>query len=396
MVTIYITVKTKNIFRGAVLFLLLLSSPYIKSQDSVVKKNSPVKTIWDIPHKTAWEKWMWIHRSIVLKITSKRPVKHDTAYIRSFKNRFVVTIPVSNRFLRFGLIDVESGNKLVFAPNLHYNLGFCISSRWVTFIVNSRIKIYSGDAKIKGQTKYRDYQISLYGQKITTDLFMQYYDGFYIKNSRSYSTYTNEKPYEIRADVSAINIGVNTYYIANHKKFSYRNSFAFTEQQKKSAGSFLYGAYYSYFEVNSDPVLVSDAFRSSFDSLSYIRSGHTHNFGLNIGYIYTLVFLKKFYTTVSLVQGLGGKNISYTRENNSHYNQVLTGSGKLNIRFGVGYDHGRYFIGTMGLVDYFLFGGQTHAAFDYSLGKFMVYAGYRFSTLKAEKRLLRRLKLTDY
>ncbi len=366
------------------------------AQEPHIKKSEGVKTIWDIPHNTAWEKWMWIHRSIVFKITRDRPIKHDTTYIKSYSKRFVVTLPVSNRFLRFGLIDVESGNKLVFVPNLQYTLGFSLSSRWATFIINSRIKLYGDNPTYKGQTKYRDYQLSLYGEKITTDLFVQYYTGFYIKNSRAYDTYTSDKPFEIRADVSAINIGINTYYIANHKKFSYKNSFGFTEKQKKSVGSFLYGIYYSYFDVNSSPSLVSDAFKSSFDSLSYIRSGHTHNFGLNIGYIYTLVFLKKCYTTVSLVQGLGGKSITYIRENNSRFDQAITGSGKLNIRFGAGYDHGSYFVGTMGLFDYFLFGGITHSAFDYSSGKFLVYAGYRFATLKKERKLLRKLKLIDY
>ncbi|HWY13203.1 MAG TPA: DUF4421 family protein [Bacteroidia bacterium] len=378
-------------------FILALTFANSYAQDTTaVKRSSRVKTIWDIPHKTLREKWMWIHRSVAFNITKDRPINYDTAYIRSYKKRLVVTIPVAARFLKFTLIDIESKNKLAFTPNLQYNLGISLSSRWASFIVNSRIKVYGGENGVKGKTNYRDYQLNLYGRKFTTDMFVQYYQGFYIRNSKDYSQYVSEKPYQIRDDVYAINIGVSSYYIVNHKRFSYRNSFAFTEQQKKSAGSLLLGIYYSYFTATGSPSLVSDPFRSSFDTLSLIKSGSTHNFGFNLGYIYTLVFLKKCYVTASLVQGIGGKYVSYRRDDNTTFNQLIGGAGKLNVRAGLGYDQGRYFIGAMGMFDYFLLGRKTSSTLDYTTGKFMLYIGYRFSVLKAETKMLKKLKLIDY
>jgi hypothetical protein len=387
----------KNIFFGLAFLCSVLFATNSKAQDAPVKKRSAsVKTIWDIPHKTLREKWMWPHRSLAFRIIKERKIKHDTAYIKSYYKRLIVTLPISNRFLRFSLMDLESGNKLIFAPNLQFNLGLSISSRWATFIINSRVKVYSGDSDIKGETKYRDYQLNLYGRKFTTDMFVQYYSGFYIKNSKNYSAYVNEKPYEIRADINAINIGISSYYIVNHRKFSYGNSFGFVEKQKKSTGSILCGVYYSYFDVNSSPSLVTEPFKSSFDSLSFLSSGHSHNFGVNLGYIYTLVFLKKCYSTVSLVQGIGGKEVVYMSENGTSYRQLVAGTGKLHVRFGLGYDQGRYFVGTMGMFDYFMFGDRSSSALSYSHGKFMVYVGYRFSILKEEHKLLRKLKLIDY
>jgi hypothetical protein len=388
--------KPRNSAYSGILFLFLFLSIKSHSQELAIKKSTGVKTIWDIPHKTLREKWMWPHRSIAFKLMREREINYDTAYIKSYYKRLVITLPVSNRFLRFTLLDPERGNKLNFAPNLQYNLGLCISSRWATFIINSRVKVYSGDSDIKGETKYRDYQLSLYGRKFTTDLFVQYYSGFYIKNSKSYGTYISEKPYALRADINAFNMGASSYYIVNHKRFSYGNSFGFVEQQKKSAGSLLLGVYYSYFSVNSSPTLVTEPFRESFDSLSILQSGHTHNFGVNLGYIYTLIFLKKCYTTVSLVQGLGGKQVVFTREDNTSTGQLVAGTGKLHVRFGLGYDQGRYFAGTMGMFDYFMFGSRSSSALSYSQGKFMLYVGYRFSILKAERKLLRKLKLIDY
>ena len=377
--------------------LIFMLSANSHAQDSAASVKRPaIKTIRDIPHRTFREKLLWPHRSFALKITRERPVNYDTAYIRSNYKRLVITLPLSTRFLQFNLIDKKSGNNLVFAPNLEYDLGISISSRWASFILNSGVKIYSGNAKLKGKTKYQDYQLNLYGRKITTDMFMQYYKGFYIKNSESYSSYISDKPYLIREDVYALHMGVSSYYIINHRKFSYGSSFAFVDQQKKSAGSLLIGAYYSYFNANASPSLVADPFRNDFDTLAFIKSGQVHDFGINIGYIYTCVFHKRYSATASIAQGAGGKHVFYNREDNSNYNKLMGGAGKLHLRLGMRYDNGRSFIGAMAIYDRFLFTGQSGSALDYSFGKYTLYCGYRFSILKKEKKILRRLKLTGY
>ncbi len=381
----------------AFVLLLITSSINSSAQDSPsATKHTSVKTIWDIPHETLWQKWMWIHRSAAFEITKERPVNYDTAYIKSYYKRLIITLPVSMRFLKFSLIDLKSGNKLIFAPNIQYDLGISLSSRWASFIVNTGVKVFDRDTDIKGKTKYQDYQLNLYGRKFTTDMFVQYYSGFYIKNSQSFNSYVSDNPYAVRADVNALHMGVSTYYIVNRKKFSYGNSFAFVEQQKKSAGSLLLGVYYSYFDATGNPSLISPPFKSNFDTLSFIRSAHAHDFGLNLGYIYTLVFLKKCYATASLVQGIGGEQLVYKRDDNSNYNKLTGGAGKLNVRFAMGYNNGRSFIGAMGMVDYFLFSGKSNSALEYSFGKFMVYIGYRFSVLKVERKILHRLTLIDY
>lgn len=377
--------------------LMIFSSLHSNAQNSSTKvKPTSVKTIWDIPHKTVWQKLIWAHRSAAFVITKERPVNYDTAYIKSYYKRLVITLPVHTRLIKFSLIDKKNGSKLTFEPNLKYNLGISVSSRWASFIFNTGIKMFNNDNDTKGKTKYKDIQINLYGRKITTDMYLQYYNGFYIKNSKSFNSYVSDKPYAIRADVNALNMGVSSYYILNNKRFSYGNSFAFAEQQKKSAGSLLLGIYYSYFEIKSSPSLVTFPFSSSFDTLSLIRNGNIQNFGFNLGYIYTRIFFKKCYATVSLVQGFGGKQVNYKYSDNNTYHKLIGDAGKLHVRFASGYDKGRYFIGAMGMFDYYFFREKSNSTFDYSFGKFMIYIGYRFSVLKAERKILQQLKLIDY
>jgi hypothetical protein len=388
--------QTKILFITFVLSIIIASVDTNAQNPLPKPENNASKSIWDIPHKTFREKWMWIHRSTVKLITKEHAKNYDTAYISSYYKRLTLTLPVSTRLLKFSIQDLNSGNKLIFAPNLQYNLGIGISSKWASFILNTGVKLFNHDTETKGQTKYQDYQLNLYGRKITTSSFVQYYSGYYIKNSKSYSYYVSDKPYEIRADVNALNIGVSSMYALNHKKLSIGSSFGFVEQQKKSAGSFLLGLYYFYFKANGNPSLVNDPFRSSFDSISYIHSVHINNFGLNVGYIYTLVFLKKCYLTASLVQGLGGKQVNYIGDVSSIKHNSFGGAGNLNLRLALGYDKGRYFIGAMGMIEYFLFSQKSDPTIDYSFGKFSVYIGYRFSILKGERKLLHNLNLIDF
>ncbi len=366
------------------------------AQDTI--KIETIKSIKDIPHKTVWQKWMWIHRSVAFNIIKERPVFYDTTYIKSYKKSLVITLPLSTRFLDFTLTDWKTKNHLDYYPNIEYDLGLSINSHWASFLVNTGVKVLNRDNEIFGKTQYKDYQFNLYGKKITTDAFFQDYKGFYIVNSKSYSGYTSDKLFAIRPDVRAVSLGLNSYYIFNYKKFSYRNSFAFIETQKKGAGSLLVGGYFSVFGASSDTTLVPFPFRANFDSSAYIKAGSNFTIGSNIGYIQTFVFFKKTcYITFSLVQGLGTEQTTYTRDDNSIYKSATNLSSKINVRLAYGFNAGKFYAGTMLMADTYLFSSvKSETKFNYGVGKGRVFCGYRFSYQKAERKLLRKLNLIDY
>jgi len=380
---------------GVTLFLLLFLLFFSAQAQDTIKQNT-IKSIFDIPHETPWQKWMWIHRSVAFMITKPRRPYFDTAYVKTYKKSVSITLPVSSRFLRFNLVDRASGNNLNYAPNSTYDLGFSVSSRWATFQLLTGIRLYENYKNQKGETRYHDFQFNIFGSHVTSDIFYQNYKGFYIRNSLSYPSSSAEFRYAIRSDINAISFGVSSYYIFNSKKFSYRNAFAYTEVQKKSAGSFLLGTYFFLFNLKSDSSLVGYPFRPAFDSLSYLQSATLQTYGLNIGYIHTFLFLKSFYTTISFVQGLGLEQTLYNSEKGESYSSPLRGAAKINCRFALGYNLGRLYIGTMGIVDYFFFSSKTNTTFNFNMGKVCVFVGYRFYFVKAEKKILRKLNLIDY
>ena len=380
----------KLILLAGLFFLLNISF----AQDTVPQNS--IHSIFDIPHETPWQKWMWIHRSVAFMITKERKPYFDTAYVKTYKKSVGVTIPISSRFLRFNLIDWASGNILKYSPNSSYDLGVSISSRWATFQFLTGIRIYENYKNQKGTTQFHDTQFNIYGARVTSDIFYQNYKSFYIRNSLSYPAYKSHLRYAVRSDINAISFGVSSYYIFNSKKFSYRSSFAYTEVQKKSAGSFLAGTYFFLFNVKGDSSLVGSPFRVVFDSLSFLKSATLQTYGINIGYIHTFVFFKRFYTTVSLVQGLGLEQTLYNDIKGKSFSSPLRGAAKLNCRYSLGYNLGRFYIGTMGILDYLFFSSKSNTTFNFNVGKITAFVGYRFYFLKTEQKILRKLNLIDY
>lgn len=374
--------------------ILIVTGSTAQTQDTI--KQSTIHSIFDIPHETLWQKWMWIHRSIAFMITKERKPYFDTAYVKTYKRSLALTIPISTRFLKFNLIDWSTNHTLKYAPNSTYDLGFCVNSRWATFQLLTGIRIYENYKNQKGITTYKDFQFNIYGAHVTSDIFYQNYKSFYISNSLSYPSYADELRYSLRKDINAIAFGVSSYYIFNSKKFSYRNSFTYTDVQKKTAGSFLAGTYFFLFNVKGDSSLVGYPFRTVFDKQSYLKTATLQTYGINIGYIQTFVFFKRFYTTISLVQGLGLEQTLYRSDADKSFSSPLKGAAKVNCRYALGYNYERFYFGTMGIIDYLLFTSKSNTTFNFNMGKLTAFVGYRFYFLKTERKILRKLNLIDY
>jgi hypothetical protein len=149
------------------------------------------------------------------------------------------------------------------------------------------------------------------------------------------------------------------------------------------------------FGVRADSSLVNTELKPNFDRNSNIIEGSTQSFGLSCGYIYTWV-RHKAYLTTSVVPGAGLEQTTYDRDNETSYRSDFQPAAKINFRAGLGYDTGTFFIGALGVYDYFYNFNGAHQTFNYSTGKAMAFLGYRFRYLKTEKKILKALSLIDY
>lgn len=392
-----IFIMKKNLLHSILIILIChLAQPSIKAQDTIPFES--INSLKDIPHRSFSQKMMWPHRAIVFMLVKEKEPYYDTTYIKSYKKQLVASLPISTRFMRFTIDDLKTGKKLKFVPNSHYDLGININSKFASFLLHTGVTFFENDRQIKGKTEYKDIQFNLYRKRTTTDFNIQTYKSFYVKNANDYQSWdtANTTPYAVRPDISAFQLGCNVYYIFNYKKFSYRNSFAFTEQQLKSSGSPLVGGYYSVFGVSADSSMSGYFFSKELSGTSNIKSGSVTHSGINLGYIYTLVIKKKLYATFSLVQGIGIDRTVYQLANGIALVRKANFATKQNLRFAIGYDNSRFFYGVMGMFDFYYTDSKQYSNFDYSLGKARIFVGYRFSFEKIQNKVLKKINLIDY
>ncbi len=180
----------------------------------------------------------------------KNIIKLNTTYNRghdSIREKFV-ELQTDRLAIRPMLVNKLS-SVLVYSPNLNkgfrfnpnenINLGLAGFYKWIGLGLSFKLPFINNDDAEKGQTLQLDLQANLFALKYGTDFWANYYRGFYLSE---FGQGLNEDPNKtryIRPDIKMMNIGANTYYVFNYKKYANRAPYINMEIQKKSAASFL-------------------------------------------------------------------------------------------------------------------------------------------------------------
>lgn len=385
---------------GLVLFLLLFAKVNVAQLDSLARNLvDTVKSrliVDDIPRKTLGEKLMYPHRWYVRQLLAPRVPDFDTNYIISNKRRLTITLPVSKKFFGFNVNDLSTKRSLKFSPNNYYYLGFNLSNIIITFGFAPGIKF--GAKPGRGTTLSKDFQVTVIGRRVITDINFQQYRGFYVYNTADYDIGSlNPASYVVRPDIKVFSFGVNTMYVFNSRKYSMRGAFSFTDVQRKSAGSFMAGIYHSHTIFSSiDTTFVKSPFKHDFTPLvSEVNKISVITIGVSGGYGYTFAY-KKIIASSMLNLGVGGQKTNYTTIDKEGHtlslNVALHGNAKASIR----YDNLRVFTGFMATYDNnFTFNTKIFSTDNY-IAKIIFFAGYRFNVKHNGRKLLKFMGLVDY
>jgi hypothetical protein len=202
----------------------------------------------------------------------------DTTYIVKFDQEFAAKISMTQKLASLSH-ENNSNLNLEYMANNPFAIGAGLS--WQGMGVNISKAINYTDKK-KGKTKSFDFQYHYYGKKVTFDLFVQNYKGFFLENRK--------ENYTLFPDMKFTRYGVFGQYVFNGNKFSYRAAFDQSEIQLRSAGSLLLGGGAYYTKINYE------------DGISFHEK--MYQIGPSIGYAYTYVFSKNYFVTGSFTPGL--------------------------------------------------------------------------------------------
>lgn len=275
---------------------------------------------------------------------------YNSLYVEDYTHILTTRIYLSTKFNSITLEDVTNNTSVVYEPNNQVNLGFGFSYRAFTLNIGIGFAFLNQDDDVQGETSHFDAQANMYSKKLATNLFFQTYSGYHMtSHNREELGWPDDgtaRPY--RRDLEQSNIGFSSLYIFNNDRFSYRASFTQDAWQKKSAGSWLAGAYATYFNMYADSSLVPQALDDQFDEDLQIKRGRFIDFGLMGGYAYTLVIRKGFFATASVVIGSG---LSLTRNrleltDGSLEDLKKTSPGySLQARLAIGWNSARNYVG---------------------------------------------------
>lgn len=273
--------------------------------------------------------------------------KKDSTYIQSYYNDLIVRIYSGEKSHSLELDDLNNPIRLKYLPNGYFNLGAGVNFRSFGLSLATKVPVFLNSELRHGKTRRFGIQSYIYSNKFSLDLLSSFLKGYYLNNSYEHlNSFSKEVDYQ-RPDISTANIGVSLNYIFNNSRFSYKAAFSDTEKQLKNAGSLLAGGSVFSYQTRADSSLVPREIGAEYfqKSRQLTRSG-VLAFNANLGYAYSLVFLKNGILTVSYMLGAGVQDNTF----DSEFDQAMERwrfSFNYTGRVGIGYRFNNYSLRCM-------------------------------------------------
>lgn len=316
-------------------------------------------------------------------------LRADTNYIVSYADIFTPRFVIIGKSSEFTLRNTDANDtddrvdQLTFSPNDPLNLGFGFTYKWLGLNFAFNFPFINNDNDKYGKTKRFDLSTHFYGRRLIFDLGFQWYKGYYLANPLGVVPgWQDGDPYPSRGDISTTSFGGAGYYVFKHNKFSYRSAFTFNERQKKSAGSPVLGAGFSYYFVRADSSLVNSDYHVKLDSLNLEKANLGNIYAIG-GYAQNFV-VKYFFLSLTLGLGFGlGTDKLVFEDQGKVRNTGL--SLDFIFRASVGYNNDKFYVGLSMYNKGFSLSPSKNIALSYSYTSFNIYAGYRFYNLFKKK-----------
>lgn len=317
----------------------------------------------------------------------RKPVRSD--FIDDLTNSINITPFVHNAANGF---ELRAKKNLRYDPNESIGLGLRLSHKWLILAVGYGLK--NAQEKKRGTTDYLNITLNSYGRRIGFDAYYLSYSGYYLSNPAGIPKLGDYygKDFPILPGLSTLNIGANVFYIFNNQKYSYRAPFTQNEMQKRSAGSFILMASYSYYQLKSDTGIVPSLAYAEIPPESRITQGNFNSLSLMPGYSFTLVAFKRFFFTLAPSFGMMVQEQTYSIENSTSTRNVIDVAPRLMGRLAMGYNGKYFYTGFTGIGDNYNVHLANRDFLLYTIGGGTFYIGYRFGVPKSLQKVSDKLE----
>lgn len=285
--------------------------------------------------------------------TSATP-ESDPEKVKTFESAIIVRGFVTRPFLNITLRhytpkDEENNSQVIrYEPNTLAHWGASISWQGFGFSFGFDAPKSAKDETKYGNTKYKDFQISFYGQQFGFDAYYQNYKGFYLLQPEKYG-YQPGSPEALRSDIAAKSAGRNVFW-AFFKDFSFSAAFDQSQRQLSTAFSPLLMASFTRFSIESDYSLIPPSEEANYGKFAGYRGGDYSGIAITPGFAITYVWNSYWYASGSAFLGSGWRHKEYTTaRGETTENKPF---GKANLRVSFGYNDDDLFAGIQGRWDF--------------------------------------------
>jgi hypothetical protein len=298
---------------------------------------------------------------------------NDSSYIRSYANQFALKLVAINKINYFGIKDKNTGAGLSYRPEYGVNLGLGVSYKW--FALDLVFNLGIRENKDFENSKFFDFQGRIFSSRQFFEGTLQYYYGHILGNISGIDYQINDLPV-IRDDIRSISYGLQYLYAFNYDKFSLKAPFVLNEIQLKSAGSPIFGASFSYFTMDADSSIVAQNLIEYFDPKLHMIDFNVISLAVNIGYMYTFVWKKRFFVTLGLIPGLNFNLGDSKAEQRDAFGWNV--SYKIKTMNALGYNGKRFFTGFQFVGDLNNIRIYEKLQTKFTHGSLKFFVGYRF------------------
>lgn len=267
--------------------------------------------------------------------------RHDSTYIKSYKDKFFIWPVAKRRELSFRLEDpATNGRSTEYKPNNTYGLGlgvylFDLGLEFVFPMPQAQDR-----ENLYGNTRASDLQLNILSRRWGGDVVYQRYKGFYYANPDP--PVPPGEPYPQRPDIVTENLGINGIYAFNSQRFSLRSSFTYADRQLKSAGGFLVAGSFNLFEIDGDSAIANPYFSGLPGQIESFNTLDFRTYALAPGYGHNFIISKKFFVSLLLALGPAVQDFRFRDGNGALYADTRVNS-YVDFRAAIGYSTDRFF-----------------------------------------------------
>jgi hypothetical protein len=336
-----------------------------------------------------WLGTIVITTSSQAQMLSLQETVYDTSYYISYTEDLTTRLYSSIKYANLRIQNIDKWKGLRYNTNRRIILGLGANYSIFGLNIGFNLPFNRKDEDKYGQSDYLDLQSHIYARKFNVDLYLQFYEGFYIANpTKILNEWPSNDTFPKRPDINTFSIGFNFQYIFNYRKYSYKAAFVQNEWQKKSAGSFTAGMEAFYIISQGDSSMIpSDVYPEDiFYGLKYRRSDIL-NIGVHGGYYYTLVISRHVFISAGLSVG---PSIGYSWLDRDDDQKLQTSGINLNLnglaRAAMGYNSERIYVGVSFLHQLLLNQLPVKEIWSqFNTGNFRINVVYRFRLKKPIK-----------